>query len=362
MTLLSTRAARALQVRNTIAAAAFVGVVAAALAPSAARGAYSDVTSLRTTTLAGPASARSAAGDGNADNFPSSNIYNMTFGGATQRVDSFTTKTGNSYFASDIADLVIRRNRGSNSDSIWYRGTGNSDTPNLNLRSKEVGDVATAFGGNNLLVGADNIFANTGDPKGNNVNIERLDFIFSGGFGVKSGTGLTVFDRGLADDHDAFKIVAITGMGADGRTPTNFGTPVLVQDGTWGKTDVVPKSNTIVMRRDLSSTANKFRPSDAREQPLGGVYVPLTDLAQAGQTIYGYALLSPDTTGSGTQLNDWRNATYYPTNTKNDLDDRAGGLDPIGITAVVFGPAVPEPTGLIALVLPALLLGRRRRR
>src|SRR3712207_8334155 len=62
-----------------------------------------------------------------------------------------------------------------------------------------------------------------------------LDFIFSNGLSVTPGAGLTVFDRGAADDHDGFKIVAITGVGTDGRTPSNFGAPVSVQDGEIGR-------------------------------------------------------------------------------------------------------------------------------
>ncbi len=320
-------------------------------------GAATDVTALYTSSLRGAGSMQTAAGDGNDWMFPSSRNYDMTWEGKVSRIDRLQTATG-IYAASGLANVFIRRTEGAGNDILWYKADAATDRREIRIESEAVADGPGAFGGRNLLVGSDNLFANRGDPTGNNSNVERLDFIFSAGFSASDTRGFSIFDRGNANDHDGFRITAITALD-DAAVPSGYGDVLTFRDGEWGNADLVEESTYLVVRRDRRGASSLFRPSNVRTQSIGGVFIPTTDLASTGTTIYGYSLLAPDTQGTGAELLDWLDASHYPRNTLNDDDYLAGGLDPVGLSAVLF-TAVPEPTSMLGFVGGSLLLLRRR--
>jgi len=281
----------------------------------------------------------------------------LTWHGKVERIDRLETSQA-TYIASEVAKVFIRRSAGTGNDILWYKADAATDRREINIESEAVVDMRSAFAGRNLLVGADNLFANRGDATGNVSNIERLDFIFSDGLQTSDARGFSIFDRGLSQEHDGFKIAAITAL-SDSGTPSAYGDVLMFRDGTWGNTDLVETADYLVARRDRSSASNVFRPSNLRTQSIGGVFIPTTDLASAGSTIYGYSLLGPDTQGTGGQLVNWLDTIYYPQNTVNDHDDIAGGLDPLALSGVLF-TSIPEPSGMLALFGASLLLLRRQ--
>jgi len=171
-----------------------------------------------------------------------------------------------------------------------------------------------------------------------------------------------VFDRGPTDDHDAFKIAAITALDSSGN-PSNYGPLISLTDGSWGTTDLIPAEQEIILRKNNASPSNPFDPSDSTGQPIGGVLIPTGGtgaLVPAGTKIYGYSLFSGVANGVGTQLVDFTDTTFFPDANSTSTQ---GGLDPVGTSAVLFTTQVPEPTALtLAGVAAAGLLGRRSRK
>src|SRR5207245_650390 len=121
-------------------------------------------------------------------------------------------------------------------------------------------------------------------------------------------------ERGLNHQHDSFKIAAVTALDGAGR-PANYGPLLSLSKGSWGNTDLLPLQGYTIMRQN-NTIGGGFHPSDKTIQTIGGLAVTATDLAPAGTTIYGFSLFAPDTTGSGLQLVDWTNSTFFPTNTR----------------------------------------------
>lgn len=323
-----------------------------------------DVSSVKTQLVAGKSSAvnpdKGVATPGSYSGFTSSKSYNVSYGGIDDKLIS-VTGGGITYSASGMATSVSRRIvSSSNNDQLWYVGSGNASSSTLKLNGPSMTSFDSAFASNNLYIGADNIFSNTGNAVGNNSNVTRLDLVF-GAFKASNLSAFTIFDRGANNDHDSFKIAAITAVDASGN-PTNYGPLMSYSDGTWGKTNIMSTTEELILRKNDSSASNPFQPSDYTSQALGGVIVPTNTLVSSGTTIYGYSLFAASTTGSGTQLTQWTNTKYFPLANSTST---GGGLDPAATVAVLFTATptvVPEPAsvGLIA-VAAAGLLGRRRK-
>lgn len=324
-----------------------------------------DITLLQTSSSSSSSTTLSnlpGAGDGNL--FPSSRTYDLDYAGGSLRIDRLVTSQ-NSYAPGARGTVEIRRAQGSNTDIVWQRGSAESNQSDVLLDSHTLPGLAQTLAGNNLLIGGDNVFANRGDQTNNNTNVERLDFIFENGLVVDDSRGFAIFDRGNTNDHDAFQIAAILSVD-DNNVPTALGAAMLFQLGDWGNIDLVSDDEYVVLRKDLTSDGNPFRVSNTTQNNIGGVFIPTSDLASAGQTIYGFALIAPDV--MGTDLTDW---TQYASNTPNDdVDFRGspytqpgGGLDPAGVSAQVFEQVViPEPMHLSGLLLGAFAVFVRRAR
>ena len=279
--------------------------------------------------------------------------------------------SGGAYAAGEVGNVAVRRAAGPNTDIIWRRDLTTTSTVALDtvaLVSPQPVTVETILTTNNLLVGLDNAFANRGDGVGNNTNIERLDFYFGQGIVADRSRGFAIFDRGDLSDHDGFKIAAILSIDSN-HVPTALGSVQTFGLGTWGNSDLSDDEYT-VLRRAHGSDTTPFTPTNTVRNGLGGVFVPTSDLAQTGQTIYGFVLMAPDVTG--TNLLDWTNTASYRNNTPNDnvspsgvpYTQAGGGLDATGVSATLFEKvtSTPEPASLSLLCLGGLLLGRRSRR
>ena len=194
---------------------------------------------------------------------------------------------------------------------------------------------------NYINQGTDNIFTNNGNSDGNNNNIERVDVIFKEGISSSSAekAGFALFDRGVENAHDPFRIAAIIAIDANGN-PTAFG-PVRTciggngtNNGSWGHPSLVNGNRDLsvyVMRKEAAEA--QLRSSAAINQQLGGVFFSFADLGvMANQVIYGYALLSVDGVINPTsrQLLNVSDQSVYPLNTNEAV---GGGLDLIAVNA-----------------------------
>jgi hypothetical protein len=336
--------------------AAAVAAVGLGIA-SHAYAAPADVTAVNATLIPGvPNTVDNISGVGTTSGYTSSHSYDITYDNDDLQLNSLTAG-GVTYTAGPIANnVVVNRLSGGNfTDLVFNQGTVAPTATNLTLMGPLVSGAQAALSGNNLLIGADNVLNDAGNPNGNNTNIQRIDVLFTNGIAASLANVFAIFDRGATNAHDGFKIAAITSM--SGGVPTGYGPLLPVPTGTWGTQDVEPASTYSVTRKNDAAGNVNFHPSDALVQPIGGVVIHSTDLATAGTTIFGYSLFADDVTSSGAALAQISN---FPTNTT----ETDGGLDLVGTEAVLFtSTSVPEPTTAVAAILGvAGLLGRRSKR
>jgi MYXO-CTERM domain-containing protein len=295
-------------------------------------------------------------GVGTTSGYTSSHSYDITYDNDDLQLNTLTAG-GVTYTAGPIANNVVlnRLSGGNFTDLVFDQGDVAPTATNLTLMGPLVSGAQAALSGNNLLIGADNVLNDAGNPNGNNTNIQRVDVVFNSGITASLANVFAIFDRGATDAHDGFKIAAITGM--SGGVPTSYGPLISLSTGSWGTTDVEPSSTYAVTRKNDAAGNVNFHPSDAAVQPIGGVVIHSTDLATAGTTIFGYSLFADNVTASGAAL-------AQISNLPTDTTETNGGLDLVGTEAVLFtSTSVPEPTTAVAAVLGvAGLLGRRSKR
>ena len=287
---------------------------------------------------------------------PDSRVSSLTFGNKAAAVTQFSTGD-TTYRYVDLADTAyVRRNAGtarnSNNSSVWYTGSGNTFAGTY-----ETGYAALLLG-NNIYAGSDNTFAN-GRGSAELGNIERLDFVFTGGITATAGMAFSVWDRGEAGLHDPFKIAVITGWNESTQTATRYAT-LTGMDGTWGAaTDPIAASTYSLFRYGSGDNLASNRITDRSEtgtQALGGVVFTLADLGVApGTKIYGYSIFGYDVTAANNLL------SYQTFSTSTNGTTGSGGLDLASINGALF-VQIPEPS-TYALLLGAgtLALAARRR-
>ncbi len=342
---------------------AVLGVAALSVTAPLAQAA-TTITSIGTQVVAGSASvANDVDGQGLNGQFGVGKEYDVVYSGSSTKITSVNTAVG-TYVPAAQADYLFRRSSTPNNDIVYYRGAGASNNSTVTLAGESISQQGDAFAGNTISLGVDNIFGNIADRNGNVTNIERLDMVFRNGLIVTPTKGFGVIERGNLGEHDAFGIVAITGIDQAGN-PTAYGNLLSFGIGTWGNTALTPTQDYIVMRKDNEDPNGEFGPSAKATNTLGGTFLQLTDLAPEGSVIYGFSLVAGDVTASGDDLVDWTSAAYYPKSTSGH-NASLGGLDPTGTLAqlyVVESAAVPEPAtaGLLGVAAMALL-GRRSRR
>lgn len=349
--------------RRRVFPGAVLGFLCLSLGSNAVQGA-ATITSFGTQGVFGPGTAANDVdGQGLNGQFAVGNEYDVNYSGDYTKLTSVTTSLG-TFKPTATANYLFRRSSTPNNDIVYYRSTGSTGS-SINLNGSPLGEQGDAFAGNTLSLGVDNMFANVADRNGNVTNVERVDMVFTGGVTVTGTKGFAVIERGNLNDHDAFGIVAITAIDQSGN-PTAYGDLKKFGLGTWGNTGLLSQTREyVVMRKDNDDPNGEFGPSALVQNNLGGVFVPLTDLAGLGQTIFGFSIVGGDVNTSGANLVNWSNGAFYPKNTSGN-NGSPGGLDPTGTLALLYDSAVtavPEPTSAALLGVAALAgLARRRPR
>ncbi|WP_069790690.1 hypothetical protein A5482_005160 [Cyanobacterium sp. IPPAS B-1200] len=273
------------------------------------------------------------------------------------------------------AELRVRRsgvttgtNRGIPGASITWseRLVGDPDTT---VRGSLPTSTEATLGGNNLFEGTDNTFSNNANT--NATDIERLDFIVEAGIAALSSRAVIVAERGSNNVHDGFKIAAITslGQGIDSPLTWTFGTLVSVGGSTWGKTELRTSSQTPAGASDNpytvlnnQGTANFTDTATPDNQNFGAVLITLDELVSPNTTIFGYSLFGFDVKAntSGNAVADWKNDSFYPTNTESSGQNLNGGIDLVALNAGIARnntteKEIPENTSVLPIIAIGLL-------
>lgn len=353
-----------------------LGLCFFAVTASAQVSTTTDISSLNTTTTLGTPITQQVAGAGTGE-YDASTTYSVTYEGNVTSINSFTAGATNYQplsYAGTISTTLVRNlsnnsvSTSPNNNLLWNSQVSSSGN-SITVASPYIGNEQAAFNANNLNVGTDNIFGNTGDGNGDNNNIERVDVVFNQGLSATTALAFAIMERGASNAHDPFGIAAITGINGSG-VPTSFGSLIEFGSGstygTYGASSLVASGNWLVARNNPANTgALATSPSTTvTGQTLGGVVVSVTGSTansglgiSAGSTIYGYSLFGGDVTGTNGQV--LTDITTFPQNTSSSTG--AGGIDPVAYTGVAF-QAVPEPSSLLAVASAAFLPLLRRRR
>ncbi len=293
----------------------------------------------------------------------SSTVNGITYGNQSLPITGVTA--GNPWTTSGVFETTLSLQRAGTvpaNEIVWSERAGGAGV--TNVRTTVPTTTQAALAQTNLFQGTDNLFTNSSSGTANFSNVERADFVVSGGFTSANDLGVSVFERGVTSGHDLFKVAAITGIDGSGN-PTSFGSLLTLANGTWGTTalrttaQTPPSSpanpNYTVLNGGTTGTFTNT--ADITGQNIGGVVIRLSELVPSGTTIYGYALFAGDTAVSGTctatGLADINNTACYPTNTaqaNGGIDLMAGN---VGIIREVV--PVPVPPQFIGMILSALL-------
>ncbi len=261
--------------------------------------------------------------------------YVVNFNGNSISLDDFTIG-GTTYEPADFANKIEFQRSGSAnaSDLFWAEkisftadGSGGGDlvvAASLPTNSEQV------INDDILNRGMDNLFANVGSN--NNNDIERADFVFSGGLtpiAENLGThGFLILDRG---GNDSFRIAAITALDVNDDPSDYQALHSVDHTAAFGNTLLTIPST--VFRNDGFTV--EFTPmEDVPAQNIQGVFVTFGDLGlSAGQTFYGFSLF-PNDIPEATPIADLVSLATAPGTT----DNTTGGLDLVGGTASVYSP------------------------
>ncbi len=244
---------------------------------------------------------------------------------------------------------------GAGADDVFIRRNTATPTGTTNVAGQAVSILSSASGGTtvygtynatmkDLLLGGNvlnstwDTFANTSSGAGGvGHNIERIDFVWSTGYTVVGDEVLIVFNFDPVGGQDDFRVAVFTGIdNSANKLPTAYAnTGVLVTGTSYPDKLPLPLSG-----NPITSTSTGFRTTatdnlsgtalsigDSQTVGIGGVAISLTSLGiTAGQTIFGYSLLSADTAVStAASLIDFTNSSIYPTSTPNA--DASGTAD-----------------------------------
>lgn len=282
-------------------------------------------------------------------------VNGTAFERTTVSITQFLDAAGNIYDTNTVAgSAYVRRNTSvgnSNNSSVWY----DQGATSTQFSGTHASTYSSLLLGNNLLRGSDNTFAN--GTVGNQGNIERLDFLFSSsGFAATTSTSFAVFDRGEIGVHDYVKIAVITGWNNTTNLPTSYGgNLVSIDSADYGTTNIATSFTYSLFRYNNGDNLSTWTSnSETGTQGIGGTIISMADLGIApGTIIYGYSLMAYDVTDSGNVSNlvNWNNTTYYPSNTTDVTG--TGGIDLSAVNGVLYNRRVPEPSTYGAILLGA---------
>ncbi|MBO9637431.1 MAG: T9SS type A sorting domain-containing protein [Siphonobacter aquaeclarae] len=231
-------------------------------------------------------------------------------------------------------------------DLAYYEGLVDNTAGTVQIKSAYIPKMEDLFLTNDITIGIDNLFANTYTTNFN--NIERIDVITQGGRTILSPAqeGFALFERGGYNVHDPVVVAVITGLDAQ-KNPSSYatkvvriGSPDYYVPGQTTNTVYQPTNtavgNFIILRRDNASSNLQASDLIGANQGIGGVLVKYADFnLAAGTKVYGYSVLANDfpVTGTGANVVDYTNTTYFPTNSSDAT--QAAGNDMATITGVV---------------------------
>jgi hypothetical protein len=299
------------------------------------------VTAITTSTVTTTSSSVTIAGSGSGA-YPSGTNYTLNYAAKTEAITGGSTSIGSTFSTAGAIPLtfVLNRNTGNgtttSSEIVWSKETSRSGNTRDLLSIAPTTEQAV-LAGNNINLGTDNLFTNTGDGNGNNNNVERVDFINTTGFLASDNLVFPVFERGNTGVHDAFKIAAITAVDISG-TPTAYGALKTVSSTDYG--DASTGFASVVQRKLSSASASAaLNPSadTPNSQVLGGVVIgSAADLGiSSGTKIFGFSLFGDDVANNA----DLVNFNSFSTTTTT------GGIDLVSanIGAVTLTPITPVP-------------------
>ncbi len=269
---------------------------------------------------------------GNPDSAGTSNelyTHNFPVGTNNNLVISGFTAASSTYNLVQLVDEVkLRRIPNAQVSSaagrqvFWYEIQNlNSTAKVLNLRPSRINTIEEALLGTVINRGVDNVFANQGD---NNINnIERIDFIASGGLTAPTATslneiGFLLLERG---GNDPLTIAAITAVDASGN-PTDYGPLQTVPTTAWGASSF--NLETAVLN-DMGTGNNPGFSAKVNAQNIRGVFMSYSALGiSAGQTFFGYSVFPNDVGTDLVGLSD-ASLTTSSASGQGGLDLVAGG-------------------------------------
>ena len=295
----------------------------------------------------------------------------INFSNQTNAVTSITVGTNVRTIASSADSVFIRRSAAAG-DNANILEVGPS-AGNLSGTDTSAMTLQNVLLGNNELIGANDVFTNTGgSPSPANNNIERVDYLWSSGFTAVPDQGFAVFDRAASQSvADGFQVAVFTGWNSGTSRPTAYGGNVVevtagAGSGYGAALDWDPTGTGVqttftyqILRFTSGDNLTPLAIADTTgTQSVFGTYISFADLGiAAGTVVYGYSIMANDVTNVTANLVDWNNATFYPT----DTPDSTGSIDLLGVNGRRF---VPEPSayGASLLGVMAALVGWRRYR
>lgn len=292
----------------------------------------------------------------------------VNFDNQINTITSITVGTTVKTISDNATAVYVRRSSGAGGNAnIWEVATSSGNLTGTNTDGATLQSVLL---GHNTLMGANDLFTNTGgSPAPANNNIERVDYYWAGGFTAIRDQGFSIFDR--AANHDAadgFQIAVITGWNTTTNQATSYGGNVVEvvagsssqYGGALDYSTAAGSQTTFtyqILRFTSGDNLTPLNTSDATNtQSVFGTFISFADLGIAqGTMVYGYSIMANDVTNLTANLVDWNNATYYPQNTA----DTSGSIDLLGVNGKKW---VPEPStyGAIFLGLGSAMIGLRR--
>lgn len=299
---------------------------------------------------------------------------NLTFLNQYAPVQYVESDLGTYSINGALASAVsFRRNTSAgnaNSANVYYQYSASSDG-----RASVIGKgdysptLSEVMLSGDLTQGVRNPFANGSSAYDS--NIERIDFSFSGGYTVKAGDAIVVFDLENYGDHgDGFRVAAFTSVGSvngASNAPTSYvNSGLLIAPGSLGDAIDTPTGSnaryllstttagdSLASSQSLTSLDYNTGTPGESDLFLVGILIRFTDLGlSVGQTIYGYSLMAGDVTASsGSDLVNWSDSSVYRTDTDAST---WGNADFAGFGAQIARPVPESPVyGALVLVLGA---------
>lgn len=263
-------------------------------------------------------------------------------------------------------EVTLQRSSPDTTSNIQFFITGGAGTDSnpYDVAGELTSVMEEAYNSRNLGVGVENMFSNGG---GTDKNVERVDYIYSGGITARSSESQDTDEYGFAfferDANNNFGIAAITGIDGDNNV-TSFGDLIMFGDSdvTGGNTDLNWGPNNLtgaltnngqyaILTGEIGDDLEDYDfTSTGTGQDIGGVFITFEELGiNQDETIFGYAIFAGDqddknggNAPSGSTINDFDNDSIYEQS--NDSSGLNTGGDLYGGGVIFQLDGTPPPT------------------